>query len=287
MESEGDNFSDISKQSMEGSWQPMIPLNDKKWKDHLKWLKNWKRLAPKSKSYVKRPFSAKTRRKIKYQTNVVREWKYRFCTVFEENYTNVEADDIGRQGMDALKNGLVDERKEECKALKDKKRKHHEEGADNEFGEHLAKRPQLPPKKKDPGRVTIICQIGKAGVNALCDVGSSLNVIPLSLADKFNLTIPTAGIARELVLANQSTIHLVGTVEDVLVKVKDREFLVDFLILDIGEDEDHPIILGRPFLETSRALIDMDLAEMTLRSEDKATIIKTSNAKKDECYKLE
>ncbi|KAK2382625.1 hypothetical protein QL285_070147 [Trifolium repens] len=109
----------------------------------------------------------------------------------------------------------------------------------------------------------------------------------LSLEDKFKLKAPTAGTARELILANQSIIHSVGTVEDVLVKVKDLVFPVDFMILDIGEDEDHPIILGRPFLATSRALIDMDLAEMTLRSGDKAAIIKTSKPKKDECYKLE
>ncbi|KAK2389843.1 hypothetical protein QL285_063405 [Trifolium repens] len=169
------------------------------------------------------------------------------------------------------------ERKEHCKVLKDKKRMHHEEKADHEFREGLAKRLQLPPKKEDPGSVTIICQIGKAGVNALCDVGSSVNVIPLSLADKFNLALLTASTARELILANQSTIRSVGTVEDVLVKVKDLEFLVNFMILDIGEDEEHPVILGRPFLATSRALIDMDLAEITLRSGGKTTTIKTSD----------
>ncbi|KAK2350298.1 hypothetical protein QL285_098351 [Trifolium repens] len=151
----------------------------------------------------------------------------------------------------------------------------------------LAKRLQLPPKKEDPGSVTIICQIGKAWVNALCDVGSSVNVIRLSLEDKFKLALPTAGTARELVLANQSSIHSVGTVRDVLVKVKDLEFLVDFMIIDIGEDEEHHIILGRLFLATSRALIDMDLAEITLRSGGKSTTIKTSNVTKDECYMLE
>jgi hypothetical protein len=72
MESQGDNISDVSKQSMEGSWQPLVASNANKWKDHIKWLKNWMRLAPKSKHYAKRPFSAKKRRKIEYQQNVVR-----------------------------------------------------------------------------------------------------------------------------------------------------------------------------------------------------------------------
>ncbi|KAK2382422.1 hypothetical protein QL285_069958 [Trifolium repens] len=172
-------------------------------------------------------------------------------------------------------------------ALKDKKRKHPNKEADSEFREILAKRSRLPPKKEDPGSVTIICQIGKAGVNALCDVGSSVNVIPLSLADKFKLALPIVGTARELVLANQSSIHSVGTVRDVLVKVKNLEFLVDFMILDIGEDEEHPIILGRPFLATSKAFIDMNLGEITLRSGGKSITVKISNAGKDKCFMLE
>jgi hypothetical protein len=111
--------------------------------------------------------------------------------------------------------------------------------------------------------------------------------MPLSLADKFKLKAPTAGTARELILANQSTIHSVGTIEDVLVKVEDLVFPVDFRILDIEEDEDHPIILRRPFLATSRALIDMELAEIDIRSGDELRTIKTSKGKKDECFKLE
>ncbi|WJX28206.1 hypothetical protein P8452_16955 [Trifolium repens] len=218
------------------------------------------------------------RRKIEYQKHVVREWLHRSDTVFVEDYTNVGCDN---EAVNALIEELEGNQKR--MAIKNKKRQHSEEEADGES----RKRSQLPPKKEDPGSVTIICQIGKAGVNALCDVGSSVNVIPLSLTDKFKLALPTAGTARELVLANQSSIHSVGTVRDALVKVKDLEFLVDFMILDIGEDEEHPIILGRPFLATSRALIDMDLAEITLRSGGKTTTIKTSNATKDKCYMLE
>ncbi|KAK2409656.1 hypothetical protein QL285_045071 [Trifolium repens] len=60
------------------------------------------------------------------------------------------------------------------------------------------------------------------------------------------------------------------------------------MILDIGEDEEHPIILGRPFLATSKAIIDMDLGKITLRSGGKQSItVKTFNAGKDKCYMLE
>ncbi|KAK2395569.1 hypothetical protein QL285_057295 [Trifolium repens] len=111
--------------------------------------------------------------------------------------------------------------------------------------------------------------------------------MPLSLAEKFKLTTVTAGTERELVLANQTTIHSTGTVEDVLVKVGDLVFPADFMILDILEDEEHPVILGRPFLATSRALIDVESAELTLRSGEEKRTIKTSKTERDVCFMLE
>ncbi|WJX12552.1 hypothetical protein P8452_03042 [Trifolium repens] len=59
------------------------------------------------------------------------------------------------------------------------------------------------------------------------------------------------------------------------------------MILDIQEDEEHPIILGRPFLATSRALINVELAELTLRSGAEERIIKTSKTKREVCFMLE
>jgi hypothetical protein len=80
------------------------------------------RIAPKSKHYAKRPLSAKKRRKIKYQQNVVREWLFRSRTVFVEDYTNVKCD--------ALMEELKGTQNEKCMALKDKKHKHHEKEAE-------------------------------------------------------------------------------------------------------------------------------------------------------------
>jgi hypothetical protein len=156
-----------------------------------------------------------------------------------------------------------------------------------ELREYRESRARLPPKKTNPGSITILCQIEEAEVKALCDVGSSVNVMPLSLADKLKLTKLTACTERELVLANQSTIRSAGIIEDVLVKVEDLIFPADFMILDIEEDEEHPIILGRPFLATSRALIDVELAELTLRSGEEKRTIKASRTKREVCYMLE
>ncbi|KAK2374877.1 hypothetical protein QL285_075810 [Trifolium repens] len=190
----------------------------------------------------------------------------------------------------------VDNPKEECKVLKEMKSEHEQkeeqikgyeewyklfdmtldEAYDEfmrELKEYRESRARLPGKKTE--------------VRALCDVGSSVNVMPLSLADKLKFTTTTAGTARELVLANQTTIHSTGTVEDVLAKVGDLVFPADFMILDILEDEEHPIILGRPFLATSRALIDVESAELTLRSGEEERTIKTSKTKREVCFMLE
>ncbi|KAK2456396.1 hypothetical protein QL285_003767 [Trifolium repens] len=239
------------------------------------------KIAPTSRHYVKRPFSGKRIRKIEYQKHVVREWQLSTYRIFYEDYVNVGCND---EEVNAMMDELVGNKREKGMALKEKKRERETKG---EFEERVAKRSHLPPKKEDLGSATIICQIGKAGVNILCDVGSSVNVMTLSLAMKLKLARPTAGIARELVLANQSTIYSAGTIEDVLVKVKDLVFPADFMILDIQEYEEHPIILGKPFLATSRALINVELAELTLRSGAEERTIKACRTKREVCFMLE
>jgi hypothetical protein len=147
--------------------------------------------------------------------------------------------------------------------------------------------PTMALKKTDPRSVTIIYQIEEETVSALCDIGSSVNALPLSLGRKLKLKEPTVGTENELVLANQTTIKSGGTIEDVLVKVEDLVFLANFMILYIEEDTVQPIILGRPFLATSRAVIDMDLTKMTLRREEEELVIKIHTKEDDKCYKLE
>ena len=71
-----------------------------------------------------------------------------------------------------------------------------------------------------------------------------------------------------LVMVDRSIKLLRGIVEDVLVKVSKLIFLVDFIILDMEEDKDIPIILGRPFLATGGAIIDVRCAKLTLQVDD-------------------
>ncbi|XP_031251860.1 uncharacterized protein LOC116109778 [Pistacia vera] len=71
-----------------------------------------------------------------------------------------------------------------------------------------------------------------------------------------------------LQLADRSIKHLRSIVEDVLVKVDKVIFPVDFVILDMEEDKEMPLILGRPFLATGRALIDVLEGKLLLRVQD-------------------
>ena len=111
---------------------------------------------------------------------------------------------------------------------------------------------KLPQKLKDPGSFNIPCTIGNAIFErALCDFGSIINLMPLSIFKRLGL-----GEARPttvtLQLADRSLKHPRGIVEDVLVKVDKFIFPSDFIVFDMEEDKEIPIILGRPFLATGR-----------------------------------
>ena len=69
-------------------------------------------------------------------------------------------------------------------------------------------------------------------------------------------------------MADRSMASPKGVIEDVLIKVGKFIFLVDFVVLDMNEDEKLPLILGRPFLAISQALIDIESGELTLRIRD-------------------
>ncbi|XP_038896297.1 uncharacterized protein LOC120084566 [Benincasa hispida] len=115
----------------------------------------------------------------------------------------------------------------------------------------------LPAKMKDPRTFTLPCTIeGKMVGNALCDLGASINLMPLSIFKKLDI-----GKARPtmttLQLADRSIKLPEGKIEDVLVQVDKFFFPTDFVILDYEADREIPIILGCPFLTTGQTLIDV------------------------------
>ncbi|XP_057734400.1 uncharacterized protein LOC130949785 [Arachis stenosperma] len=100
-------------------------------------------------------------------------------------------------------------------------------------------------------------------VKALCDLGSSINLMPLSVINKLRIQeVQPTRISLEMV--DKSLKRAYGIVENVLVKVEDLYLPRDFMILDTGEDKNDSIILGRPFLATGKALIDVERGELVL-----------------------
>ncbi|XP_015947309.1 uncharacterized protein LOC107472283 [Arachis duranensis] len=101
----------------------------------------------------------------------------------------------------------------------------------------------------------------------LCDLGASINIMPFSLMKKLQINelTPTDLIIR---LADKTQKQAIRVVENMLVKVGSYYLPTDFVILEMEESHLHPIILGRPFLATARALIDVELGELILRIHD-------------------
>ena len=115
-------------------------------------------------------------------------------------------------------------------------------------------------KYKDPGCPTISVNIGGISVEkALLDLGASVNLLPYSMYKKLGLgeLKPTS---NTLSLADRSIKIPKGTIEDVLIQVDRFYYPVDFVVLDtepVAVGPNHvPIILGRPFLATSNAIIN-------------------------------
>ena len=124
---------------------------------------------------------------------------------------------------------------------------------------------ELPEKMKDLGSFTIPCMIEGVEIQkALCDSGASINLMPLSVAKQLSLgeLIPTT---ITLQMADRSMVKPEGVLEDVLVTVGKFVFPLDIIVLDMEEDSQVPLLLGRPFLATGAALIDMQKGVLTLR----------------------
>ncbi|CAN6440126.1 unnamed protein product [Victoria cruziana] len=118
---------------------------------------------------------------------------------------------------------------------------------------------RLPPKLEDLGAPIIPCVLRDIRVGrALLDLRASVNVLPGFFYDAFGLEglRPTS---MTIQMADRSVKKPRGVLEDVLLKIKDFIFPVDFVVLDMeGVDAEHqtPIILGRPFLATTNACIN-------------------------------
>ncbi|KAK1682241.1 hypothetical protein QYE76_043089 [Lolium multiflorum] len=129
---------------------------------------------------------------------------------------------------------------------------------------------KIPKKLGDPGIPTIPCSIKNNYVRtALCDLGAGVSVMPFSLYKRLDLDklIPTD---ISLQMADKSTAIPVGLCENVPVQVTQHcLILTDFVVLEMPEDDNMSIILGRPFLNTAGAVIDCNKGMVTFNVDNK------------------
>jgi len=99
---------------------------------------------------------------------------------------------------------------------------------------------EMPPKLKDPGSFSIPCVIGKYVIDrAICDLGASISLMPISLCEKLNL-----GELRQtkmsIQFADRSVKYPLGILENVPVRIGQFYIPTDFIVMDIREDSNTP-----------------------------------------------
>ncbi|XP_020415512.1 uncharacterized protein LOC109948026 [Prunus persica] len=127
---------------------------------------------------------------------------------------------------------------------------------------------KLPPKLKDPGSFSINITIGdKLVEKPMLDLGASINLMPYSVY----LQLGLGGLKAttiSLQLADRSVKYPRGIVEDILVQVDKLILPADFVVLDMEEaplhDRELPILLGRPFMATTKTIIDVQNGLLTM-----------------------
>ncbi|GJW86056.1 reverse transcriptase domain-containing protein [Tanacetum coccineum] len=123
---------------------------------------------------------------------------------------------------------------------------------------------KIQPKLGDPKSFLIPCKLeNSVEYLALADLGASINLMPYLLYAALSVTTlkPTRMSIR---LANHTYQHPMVVAENMLIQVGKFVFLVDFVILQIEEDDRVPLILGRPFLHTTDAIIRVKNKELNL-----------------------
>ncbi|GJZ71634.1 reverse transcriptase domain-containing protein [Tanacetum coccineum] len=122
---------------------------------------------------------------------------------------------------------------------------------------------KVPLKLRDPRSFLIPCNFKTFSCNALADLGASINLMPYSLYTKLSLETlkPTKMSIR---LADRSFQYHVGIAKNMLVEVGKFTFPADFIILEMEGDSKVPLILGRPFLHTTNAVIRVKQKQLNL-----------------------
>nr|GEV37207.1 reverse transcriptase domain-containing protein [Tanacetum cinerariifolium] len=136
---------------------------------------------------------------------------------------------------------------------------------------------KLSEKFGDPGRFLIPCDFSEIdNCLVLADLGASINLMPLSIWK--NLRLPTLNDTKMVLeLADRTISKPTGVAKNVFVKVGKFYFPADFVVLDFIADPRVPLILGRHFLGTAHAIIDVHEREIILRHDKQSLTLKCSD----------
>ncbi|XP_050896361.1 uncharacterized protein LOC127103118 [Lathyrus oleraceus] len=151
---------------------------------------------------------------------------------------------------------------------------------------------KLAKKEKDPGSFSIPCVLGNHVIDkAFLDLGASVSLMPLAVCNRLNLgeMQPTR---MSLQLADRYVKYPIGILEDILVRIGQLYVPTDFVVMDIKEDDEIPILLGRPFLSIDGAIIDVKRGKMNFEvGDEKVEFILSKFLKApaidDSCYVID
>ncbi|XP_042003634.1 uncharacterized protein LOC121752574 [Salvia splendens] len=140
---------------------------------------------------------------------------------------------------------------------------------------------KIPAKRRDPGSCVIPCEMGdKKFPKCLLDQGSGISLMALKTTRSIGLQARIESIDIELQLADHSIVKPLGIIKDVLVKVDKFVLPVDFIVLEMEEDKDMPILFGRPFLATGDVVIKTKTNTVVFRVDGEELVIEQEKADK-------
>ena len=122
--------------------------------------------------------------------------------------------------------------------------------------EKLKQKASIPKKLEDGWEPTIDMHVNGFDCHALCDLGASISIMPRKIYDMLDLP-PLEKCYYDVPIADVAKKKPLGRINDVLIMVNNNLVPVDFLVMDVECNASCPIILGRPFLPTVGAIIDM------------------------------
>ncbi|XP_014506389.1 uncharacterized protein LOC106766150 [Vigna radiata var. radiata] len=179
--------------------------------------------------------------------------------------------EVNEKGSSEDEIELTDEEEDPEEDVIEPEEEEEVEFTEEEEKEEFVVQPQKmkhPSMVEDPGCLTISCVLNECDVGeAMIDSGASISMLPKHFLTNFRgLVLKPSRVI--VMVADGSMAKPLGMVEDVIVRVEQLEFLVDFIVMDVENDEEIPVIFGRPSMATPKMLISVHDKRIMMRDEE-------------------